>query len=711
MQVRALFRIVLALLILTAWTATFHGAAQKSPIPSLQPGPEDFMPGEILVKFEPTIAVNLADGRTSSDELNAMLAEYGLVRIQRVFNVEKPVHGETCIAPDGQVKPLPDLSHTYRLYFDPNTDIWPIIKRLSAEQNVVYAEPNYRQRFFQSPPVVTPNDPYYGTSGSWGQPYQDMYGLYKIQANAAWAITLGSSDIIVAVIDTGVDLTHPDLAGKLVAGYDFANGDADPTDDFGHGTHCAGIIGASTNNGIGVAGVCWNCKIMPLKAGNAESLDMAVAAEAVRYAVDHGARVTSNSYGGLFYSQTQADAFAYAHGRGVVNLAAAGNQNIGLPNYPAALDTVLAIAATDAYDARASFSNWGTWIEISAPGVDVLSLRAAGTDMYGDGQRIVGGQYYRSDGTSMSCPYVAGVAALLLSLQRSWTPNQVYNALISSVEDLGAPGRDAYFGYGRLNAYRALQYALPSVTPTPTRTFTPVTSTPTTTRVHTPTPTSTSFGTATPTLPPRWLYIPILAKGQSPAATATPTRSLTATPTRTRQPGTITLTSVGDADIAEAYPNINRGMGENMWVGYDEQPESMARTVRSLVRFNLASIPSGATIDSARLRVYLIASYDYPNRWRRVTAYRPTADWNEFIVTWNNAPGFAEAYGSVDVLHEDWGWYEVEVTNLVRAWMSGTYPNHGIMLRGPEVSGDESSVRMFSTREGSNPPQLVVNYR
>lgn len=711
MQIRALFRIALMLLILAAWTAPFHGAAQESPVLSLQPGPGDFMPGEILVKFEPTVAVNLADGRTSSSELNAILAEYGLVRIQRVFNVEKPVNGETYVATDGQVKPLPDLAHTYRLYFDANTDIWPIIKRLSAERNVVYAEPNYRQHFFQSPPVVTPNDPYYSTSGTWGQPYQDMYGLYRVQANAAWAITQGSSDIIVAVIDTGADLTHPDLAGKLVPGHDFADGDDDPTDDFGHGTHCAGIIGARTNNAIGVAGVCWNCRIMPLKAGNADSLDMAVASEAVRYAVDHGARVTSNSYGTLFPSQTQADAFAYAHGCGVVNLAAAGNQNIGFPNYPAALDTVLAVAATDPNDARASFSNWGNWIEISAPGVDILSLRAAGTDMYGDGQHIIGGQYYRSDGTSMSCPYVAGVAALLLSLQPSWTPNQVYNALISSADDLGEPGRDQAFGYGRLNAYRALQYALPSITLTPTHTSTPVTPTPTTTRVHTPTPTSTSIGTATPTLSARRLYIPVLAKGQATAATVTPTRSPTVTPTRTRQPGTITLTSVGDADVAEAYPNVNRGMGSTMWVGYDEQPASMARTVRSLVRFNLASIPSGATINSARLRLYLVGSYDYADHWRRVTAYRPTADWSETTVTWNSAPGFAEAYGYVDVLHGDWDWYEMDVTELVRAWMRGAYPNHGVMVRGPEISGDESSVREFSTREGLYPPELMVDYR
>lgn len=476
MKARTIARVIIVLVVLAVWIAMLRSTAQK-PLPEdKELAPDEFAPGEVLVKFKPAVKVGLEERKTSSDELNAILAEYGVLSIEKVFNVEKPANGETYVDLRGQTKPLPDLSHTYRLRFKDNPDLRPLLKRLNADRQVIYAEPNYRRRAYQTPtattfPGVIPNDPYYGTSGSWGQPYQDMYGLYRIQAGPAWSITQGSASTIIAVIDTGVDLNHPDIMGNLVAGYDFVNRDATPMDDHGHGTHCAGTIAARTNNGIGIAGICWDCKIMPLKGLDAEGSgydnDLA---EAVRWAADHGAKVTSNSWGGTSVSQTLEDAFAYALGRGVINLAAAGNSGSPSPHYPAALESVIAVAATDYQDQLASFSNYGPWIHVTAPGVGILSLRAAGTDMYGDGRHIVGGQYYWASGTSMACPHAAGVIGLIASAHPTWTPANLYATLIYSADDLGAPGRDDRFGFGRINAYRALQFTTPPNTPTPTPT-------------------------------------------------------------------------------------------------------------------------------------------------------------------------------------------------------------------------------------------------
>jgi len=168
-----------------------------------------------------------------------------------------------------------------------------------------------------------------------------------------------------------------------------------------------------------------------------------------------------------------------------------------------------------------------------------------------------------------------------------------------------------------------------------------------------------------------------------------------------------TFTSVADTCILEGYPTRNSGTTADMWVGYDESSSPTAKTARSLVRFDLSSI-AGSSVTSAKLRLYLVNSWDYPDETRTVTTYRIPTSWTESGVNWSNAPQPAEAYGAAPVTAGSWRWYEFDVTALVQAWQNGTYPNNGIMVRCLEVAGNDSSRRGFSTREGPYPPELVV---
>lgn len=173
---------------------------------------------------------------------------------------------------------------------------------------------------------------------------------------------------------------------------------------------------------------------------------------------------------------------------------------------------------------------------------------------------------------------------------------------------------------------------------------------------------------------------------------------------------TVTLYPVADACVVQNSPSFNAGNTVDMWVGRDEDDSNMG-VLRSLVQFDVSSIPAGTTITSATLRVYLVGYWDYRNRWRTVTSYRLAGAWQETTVNWNNCPAYAETYGSVDTISNGvWQYYDLDVTALAQAWISGAYPNYGLMLRGPEISGAESSTRVFYTREGEYKPQLVIVY-
>jgi thermitase len=310
--------------------------------------------------------------------------------------------------------------------------------RLSRVPGVVYAEPNYERRSF-----LVPSDE--GIDRQWS--------LTVLQAFDAWSITTGS-DIVIAVLDTGVSPTHPELRGRVLPGFDFVNNDDDPRDDDGHGTFTAGVAAAEGNNGIGAAGMCWQCRILPVKVLNRRGRgnDAAIAA-GIRFAVDRGARIITMSFGGPDDSRVLREAVTYALERNVLLVAASGNGQAegNVPNYPAAYPDVLAVSATGPDDAITSFSTTGDFVDLAAPGVGVWSTLW---------RRTTGDTYGFADGTSAACPHVAGAAALVWTVRPELSARQVAEVLMLGADDRGAPGKDPAYGYGRLNLLRALQVAL-----------------------------------------------------------------------------------------------------------------------------------------------------------------------------------------------------------------------------------------------------------
>lgn len=364
-------------------------------------------------------------------------------------------------------KSSPDLLPIYVLKTD--EDAQTVADTLSKDPDVEYAQPNYIRKV-----QMIPNDPYYQSSGSWGQSCDDLWGLKKIQCEQAWDISQGEG-VVVAVIDTGVDYNHEDMRDNIyrdatgnVVGYDFVNNDNDPADDYGHGTHAAGTIAAMGNNNIGVVGVAPKAKIMPVKGLNAQgSGSDAGLAECIQYAVDNGAKVLSCSWGGEGDSQVLVDAFHYADSKGCIGIAAAGNSNWDVSYFcPANIDTVLAVGATTPDDTKCDFSNYGRKIGVVAPGggyvtdargyYNVLSTLPDNSQIATSHPEYkVSNGYYILAGTSMACPHVAGVAALLFSRNPDLSPKEVRDTIEAAADDIGLAGVDDTFGYGRLNAYRA----------------------------------------------------------------------------------------------------------------------------------------------------------------------------------------------------------------------------------------------------------------
>jgi len=319
-------------------------------------------------------------------------------------------------------------------------------EQMSKNSFVRYVEPNMKRRA-----LFEPNDPYWDL----------QWGPKKIEANWAWNKTLGSSDIIVAVVDSGIDYNHPDLAANyLEGGYDWVNNDPYPLDDFGHGTHCAGIIAAVINNSVGIAGLA-QVKIMAEKVLDSYGwgTDVSVA-NGIIHAADSGAKIVSMSLGGYGYSKLLHEAVKYAYDNGVLLVAAAGNDNINLKSYPAAYEEVIAVAATDQNDVKADFSNWGNWIELAAPGVDIYSTMPTYHVTLNELGYLM--NYSYMSGTSMACPHVAGTAALIWSQYSDVTSNWVRIQLRCTAEDLGEPGFDQYYGYGRVNAKKTVEQGPPS---------------------------------------------------------------------------------------------------------------------------------------------------------------------------------------------------------------------------------------------------------
>jgi len=495
----------------------------------IKPQPS-FAPGQLIVKFTPEIGAAaktiFSEKRLFSeithtstlDDLNEKYQVRSLVRVFQSLEQKGQLLGKEVVSYKEISEQLreqyplrsnratgsdviPDLENVYLLTFSGDYDVSSAVAVYSKDPSVVYAEPNYYAQL-----AWTPNDPYFHSSGSWGQSYPDLWGLHKIGCEVAWDTARGQG-ITVAVVDSGLDATHEDIHANIwvntleipgngidddhngyiddINGWNFAGNTPSITDKIGHGSHCSGTIAATGNNSIGVVGVAPLAQVMPLKIfdldnqGNPQDAPVSGIAAAVEYAVSNGADIISNSWG--FNNQMAAsevqvllDALNAAHSLGCVLVFASGNDNrdIGSERFgdiPAALENVITVGASDHLDQKSDFSNYGVKLDVCAPGGDshgippfpernILSIRADSTDVYGDQFSIVGQRYYRAEGTSMACPHVAGLAALILSNHPSFTNEEVRQIIRASCDDINPLGWDIGTGYGRINASKALQF-------------------------------------------------------------------------------------------------------------------------------------------------------------------------------------------------------------------------------------------------------------
>lgn len=331
--------------------------------------------------------------------------------------------------------------------------------KLKRNRKVKYVEPD-----FIATKAFVPNDTFYSL----------QWGLPKVRAEGAWDKNIGSNSFPVAVVDTGIDESHPDLNGKVVKRVNFTT---DPdVDGDGHGTHVAGIVAATTNNSAGVASLGFDTKLISVKSlDNNGSGYYSWIANGIIWATDHGARVINLSLGGSSDSQLLRDAVNYAWERGVVVVAAAGNSNRTTASYPAYYTNSIAVAATDSSDAKASFSNYGSWVDLAAPGVSIYST-------------YKGGYAYLS-GTSMATPFVSALSSLVFSNNPTFSNQQVRNKVESSAERIFGTG--SYWTHGRIDACAALDCSSGGLEPTPTPTPSPT---------LTPTPSPTPIPCLAPTI-------------------------------------------------------------------------------------------------------------------------------------------------------------------------------------------------------------------
>jgi type VII secretion-associated serine protease mycosin len=295
---------------------------------------------------------------------------------------------------------------------------------------------------------IQPNDPL----------YDNQYALQHVNAAAAWNITKGSPNVVVAVIDTGVDASHPDLQGKLVKGYDFVNNDDTPEDTVGHGTFVASLIAATGNDKNGIVGLAPGVKIMPLKVLDKTGGNSLLIAQAIRYAADNGAKVINLSLGGPTPSRAILQATNYAISKNVVVVASSGNDGSrrNPVEYPASFPDVISVGATGPTDKIASFSTHNSGVNVAAPGVNILGARSSNNSICRPYQ---GTAYCMASGTSFSAPYVSATAALMLSVNPNLTPQQVDQLLEKTATDLGPSGPDDYYGAGLINAGKAVAAA------------------------------------------------------------------------------------------------------------------------------------------------------------------------------------------------------------------------------------------------------------
>ena len=407
---------------------------------------------ELIVQFKPTAK---AADRTSALK-NAVRVE-NIGRSPRAFRAAN-LSAIATVAPQ-------------RIEVRDGVKVASELARLQNHPAVEYVEPNYPIKVLATTNAngVFPND----------FEFSKLYGLHNvgglnaktnadIKGPAAWAFTTGDKKTVVAVIDTGIDYLHEDLKDNIwenpgeipfngldddgngfvddIHGYDFVSADSDPFDDNEHGTHVAGTIGAKGDNGVGSVGVCWDVSLMALKAFDEQGNgSVAEAIEAIHYAVENGARIINASWGLDERSRALDEAAQFAAEAGVLVVAAGGNSGWEAPFYPASFDTVLAVGATDARDARATFSNYGAYVDVAAPGVNIFST-------------LPENRYGFQSGTSMAAPHVAGAAALVLTRFPNFTRQELFDILVNSVE---AVLLDQPQGRGRIDIGQAVQVDQP----------------------------------------------------------------------------------------------------------------------------------------------------------------------------------------------------------------------------------------------------------
>ncbi|MBX3118239.1 MAG: S8 family serine peptidase [Fimbriimonadaceae bacterium] len=368
-------------------TLAFSACAQAQ-----SPGAR-YMPGEVLVKFKP-----------------------GTSLVQTAFSARYRVQSASVISRLGVTRMTlaPSMTPTQALHE---------LRKLKAA--VVYAEPNYINDY-----SYIPNDPGFAL----------QYHHQNVRSPQAWDVSFGSIGVTVAICDSGVQLNHEDLAPKLLAGTDTFDHDSDPSDELGHGTFVAGLAAAATDNGVGISGTGFNCRILPVRVGGNFGVPNSSAAEGIAWAADNGANVINLSFGGSIPSLTMKDAIDYATTvKNAVVVGSAGNSNTSLPLYPAAFPNVISVGATDENDERAEFSNFGTWVDVAAPGLDVYSTE-------------FGGGYATHSGTSYSAPIVSGIAGLVWSRAGlSATSVEIRSYLEQSCDNVGT-----WVNFGRVNALAAL---------------------------------------------------------------------------------------------------------------------------------------------------------------------------------------------------------------------------------------------------------------
>lgn len=314
---------------------------------------------------------------------------------------------------------------------------------LGASGVVAYAEPDFVARLMDVAAVGGPWQAYVPVGWAADDPrVTEQWHHALIHTSEAWRTTQGAGTVI-AVVDTGVDCDLGELAAQCLAGFDFANEDVDPSDDHGHGTDVATLAAAAARNGQDGAGVAPGARILPVKVMGANGYgSYAAIAAGIVWAVDEGARVVNLSLGGYYDSATLRAAVAYARDHDVVVVAAAGNDDVGMPTYPAAYPGVIGVAATDRTDAHWQPSNHGLHVDVAAPGAGVATTTQRG--------------WGTASGTSQATPIVSAIAALVLSQDLGRTPAEVEERIVAGAVDLGEPGWDPLFGHGRVDAAAAV---------------------------------------------------------------------------------------------------------------------------------------------------------------------------------------------------------------------------------------------------------------